>query len=207
MDNVVFEDPSKPRIHAKRRVHVEPASCCASYLREYMHEVEETAIAPNSDMPLQDHSHTTSVGHSESMSLEGRHPKISIHEMWRSSVHHCLGNGHISGDFCLHDDFFLAQNDDDGLGEGLNDDLESLFSGALPDLEPFRTSVSDKSPDGPAQNDTSQGMETRDDFVISSPGDGLSRVGTPSVWTDVNAIDLTTRSNGPQLELIGLPSS
>ncbi|KAK5310345.1 hypothetical protein LTR93_012051, partial [Exophiala xenobiotica] len=64
MDNVVFEDPSKPRIHAKRRVHVEPASCCVSYLREYMNEVEETAIAPNSDMPLQDHSHTIFVGHS-----------------------------------------------------------------------------------------------------------------------------------------------
>ncbi|KAK4934633.1 hypothetical protein LTR10_024150 [Elasticomyces elasticus] len=201
------EDPSKPRIRPKRHVHVESASSGVSSIRECTNEGEPPAIAPISDMPLQEHSHTTSVGRSESTNLEGRHPEISIHEMWRSSLHDGLGDGRISGGISLHDDFSLAQNDDHGLAEGLDDDLDSLFSGVPPDLEPSRTSVSDESLDGPVQNDTSQSTVTSDDFVITSPNDGFGRAGTRSPWTDVDAVDLTTRSNGPQLKLIGLPSS
>ncbi|KAK5313761.1 hypothetical protein LTR93_010758 [Exophiala xenobiotica] len=178
MDNVIFKDPSKPRIRSKRHMYVEPASSVSS-IRECTNE---------------EHSHTTSVGHSESISLEGQHPEISIHEMWRSSLHHGQGDGPVSGDSSLHDDFSLAQNDDDGLAEGFDDDLGSLFSGIPPYLEPSRTSVSDENLDGCAKNDTSQSTETRDDFVSTSLSDDFARSGTPRPWTDVDAIDLTTQS-------------
>lgn len=229
MENVIFEDPSKFRVRPKRHVYVEPASSGVSSIRECTNEGEPPALAPISDMALQGHSHTTSVDrpskperpqcHSdhtdgeftdrlspESRSLDGWHPEISIHETWRSSLHDNLGGGRVAGGVFLYDDFSLAQNDDDGPAGGLDDNLDSLFSGAPPDQEPSRTSVSDDNFDGPAQNDTSQGTETRDDFVITSLSDGLTRAGAPSPWTDVDAVFTTTQSNGPQLEPIGLPS-
>ncbi|KAK4934608.1 hypothetical protein LTR10_024175 [Elasticomyces elasticus] len=209
MDNVIFEDPSKPRVRPERLVRAAPASSEATSIRECPHEVQPQAVTPVSDIRPQEHSHTTSVGHSEPISLEGRQQEISIHEMWRSSLHdpQAEADGRISGAISLHDDFSLAQTDDDGLAEGLDDDLWSLFSGGPPDVEPSRTAVCAENPDGRTQNNTSQGTETRDDLVNTSSGDGLSRAGTPSLGTDVDAMDLTTRSNNPQLKLTGGPPS
>ncbi|KAK5312828.1 hypothetical protein LTR93_011176 [Exophiala xenobiotica] len=119
--------------------------------------------------------------------------------MWRTSPHDGLGDVRISGHMSHHDDFSNAQNDDDGLAEGLDDDLDSLFSGVPPDFEPSRTSASDDNLDGPAQNDTSQGSVTRDDFVTTSTSDGIARARTPSPRTDVDATDLTHQSHGAQL--------
>jgi len=209
MDNVIFEDPSRPRVRPQRLVRAAPASSGASSIRECPHEVQPQAVTQVSDIRPREHSHTTSVGHSEPISLEGRQHETSIHEMWRSSLHDAQAeaDGRISGAISLHDDFSLAQTDDDGLAEGLDDDLWSLFSGGLPDVEPSRTAVYAENPDGRAQNNTSQGTETRDDLVITSSGDELSRAGTPSLGTDVDAMDLTTRSNNPQLKLTGVPPS
>ncbi len=68
MDNVIFEDPSKPRVRPQRHVQAAPASSEASYeassIRECPHEVQPQAVTPVSDIRPQEHSHTTSVGHS-----------------------------------------------------------------------------------------------------------------------------------------------
>ncbi|KAK5311154.1 hypothetical protein LTR93_011811 [Exophiala xenobiotica] len=207
MDNVIFEDPSKARFRSKRHVRATPASPGASSIREYAHNVEPQTVTPVSETRPQEHSHTTSVGHFEPISLERRDPETSVHKTWRSSLHDVQVEGSASGATSLHDDFSLARTDDGALAEGLDDDLYSLFSGAPPDLEPSRASVSDENPDGLARNKRSLGTETRDDFVITSPGESFPRTGSPSLWTDVDAVDPTTWSNSPQLKLTAIPSA
>lgn len=55
MDNVIFEDPSKPRVRPQRHVHVEPASsgvCQSSSIRECINEVQPPDVAPISNIRL-----------------------------------------------------------------------------------------------------------------------------------------------------------
>ncbi|KIW35960.1 hypothetical protein, variant 2 [Exophiala oligosperma] len=127
--------------------------------------------------------------------------------MWRSSLHDSLGEGRISGATSLHENFSLAQSDDDSLAEGLGDDLDSLFSGVPPDLELSRDFLSDEELDSLTQNDSSQGIQTRGNFIIISPGDGAAPASNPKLLTDIDAIDLTTRSNAPPPRFPGLSSS
>ncbi len=64
MDNVIFEDPSRPRVRPQRLVRAAPASSGASSIRECPHEVQPQAVTQVSDIRPREHSHTTSVGHS-----------------------------------------------------------------------------------------------------------------------------------------------
>ncbi|KAK6364009.1 hypothetical protein LTS17_012596 [Exophiala oligosperma] len=86
------------------------------------------------------HSHTSNVGHSEPLSLHNQTLKTPLYELCRSPLHDdTAGDGRILAETFLYDDFSLAQIDDDGLAESLDDDLDSLFCGVPPDLESFKT--------------------------------------------------------------------
>ncbi|KIV81249.1 hypothetical protein PV11_03449 [Exophiala sideris] len=207
MDNIIFEDPSKARIRSKQHVRAVPASFVTSSGRECTHEIEPQAVASVPEIRLQEHSHTSNVGHFEPLSLQDQTSETPLYELCRSPLHDdTAGDGRILEVTSLHEDFSIAQIDDNGLAESLDDDSDSLFSGVPPDLECLKTTGSDEHSDGQAQSYTSRVAVTRDDFVISSASDDLVRSGTPSLRTNSDAIDPTTGSNCPQPKLTAAPS-
>lgn len=68
-------------------------------------------------------------------------------------------------------------------------------------MECLKTTVSDEHSDRQAESYTSRVVETRDDFVISSPSDDVAPPGTSSLRTNSDAIYFTTRSNCSQPKL------
>ncbi|KAK6384338.1 hypothetical protein LTS17_001901 [Exophiala oligosperma] len=207
MDNVIFEDPSKPRIRSNRHVAAAPTGLTAFSSRGGTHEIEPQAVTTVYESRPQEHSHTSFGGYSESLSLQERTLTASFYEMGRSGLHEAAtGDGRISEVTSLHGDFSLAQVDDDTLAGALDDDLESLFSGIPLDLQYSQFTGSDENPDGRAQAYHSPGAETREYGVISSSSNDLVRSGTPNLRMNADAVDLTTRSNSPQPKLTEAPS-
>ncbi|KAK5020784.1 hypothetical protein LTS07_011436 [Exophiala sideris] len=123
----------------------------------------------------------------------------------RSPLHgNTAGERRTLEETSLHGDFSLAQTHD-GLAESLDDDLDSLFSGVLPDLECSETTGFNEDFDGQAENYTSRFAETCN-IIISSPSDDLDRSETPSLRANSHAIDLTIESNCPHPKQTATPS-
>ncbi|KAJ9637122.1 uncharacterized protein PV06_11747 [Exophiala oligosperma] len=199
MDSIIFEDPSKPRIRSKQHARAVPASFVTSLGQECIQEVEPQAVTPVPNTGLHEHSHTCDEGRSEPRSLLDQASKAPLYHLCRSPLHDVnTDDGRILEDISLHDDFSLAQIDENGLGESLDGDLESLFSGVPPDLDFFKTTGSDEHSDGQAQSFPSRSAKTCNVSISSPSGVNLVRSETPGLRTYSDAIDLTVESNCPQ---------
>ncbi|KAK6364014.1 hypothetical protein LTS17_012601 [Exophiala oligosperma] len=207
MDSIIFEDPSKPRIRSKQHARAVPASFVTSSGRECIREVEPQDVTLAPKVRLLEHSHTSDEGRPEPRSLLDQTSEASLYNLCRTPLHDVNTNdGWILEDTSLHDDFSLAQIDENGLVESLSDDLESLFSGIPPDLEFFKMNESDKHADGQTQSYSSRVARTYD-VVISSPSDdNLVRSETPGLQTNSDAVDLTVESNCPRPKGTAAPS-
>lgn len=64
MDNVIFEDPSKPRIRSNRHVAAAPTGLTAFSSRGGTHEIEPQAVTTVYESRPQEHSHTSFGGYS-----------------------------------------------------------------------------------------------------------------------------------------------
>ncbi|KIW13793.1 hypothetical protein PV08_08985 [Exophiala spinifera] len=203
MDSIIFEDPSKPRLRQKPQVRAALVSSSTSLGRACTPEVEPRVVKPVPGIQLQEHSHTSNLGHSEPSTLRDQTSEIPLDELCRSPLHNdSPGDGWTLEGTSFHEDFSIAQIDDDGLAERLDndDDLASLFSGVLPDLECFTTTESDQHSDAQAQTYASRVAGTSD-FVNSSPSDDLVCFETPGLRANSNAIDLAAESNCPEPKL------
>ncbi|KIW10047.1 hypothetical protein PV08_11823 [Exophiala spinifera] len=207
MDSIIFEDPSKPRLRQKPQVRAAPVSSSTSLRRARTPEVEPRVVTPVPGIhQLQEHSHSSNLGHSEPSILRDQTSETPLDELCRSPLQHeSPGDGWILEGTSFHDDFSLAHIDDDGLAERLDDDLDSLFSGVLPDLECFTTTESDQHSDARAQTYASQVAGTSD-IVNSSPSDDLVCFETPGLRANSDAIDLAADSNCPEPKLTAAPS-
>ncbi|KAK6363852.1 hypothetical protein LTS17_012758 [Exophiala oligosperma] len=207
MDSIIFEDPSKPRIRSKEHARAAPASFATSSGRECIQEVEPQAVTPASKVRLHERSHTSDEGRPQPRSLLDQNSEALLYNLCRTPRHDANTNdGWIWEDTSLHDDFSLAQIDENGLVESLDDDLESLFSGIPPDLEFFKINGSEEHSDGQTQSYSSRVARTYDVIISSPSDDNLVRSETPGLQTNSDAVDLTVESNCPRPKRTAAPS-
>lgn len=64
MDNIIFEDPSKPPIRPKQHARAVPTKVVRSSGGKCIQEVEPHAMTPLPEIRLTDHLHTNNEGHS-----------------------------------------------------------------------------------------------------------------------------------------------